>query len=113
MFYMNVPPKGELSGAVSDAENGIILAQDRMRHEVKMPEGYERLMFDPQLYLAGLNAKASSATCARLATYPWFQTPGSIDYESGTLGKLEYKGVMKTIADAKWLAQPPGDNGRE
>src|SRR5688572_13991233 len=108
MFYINVPTRGELAHEALDAENAVYLAQDRMLHEARPVRGYRRVLFDPQLYLAGLDAERCTTTCANLTSYPWFATPGSIEYESGgALGRRAYKGLMKQIAATNWTGRAP------
>jgi hypothetical protein len=47
------------------------------------------LLFDPQLYLAGLDSEHCNTTCARLSTYPWFGG-SKFEYDSEILTQKEW-----------------------
>lgn len=108
MFLLNVPKKGDMSRGVVDADCAVLLAQERMRHDMRPREGYRRVLFDPQLYLSGLDAAASESVCANLASYPWFGVPDVHQYESGNgLGRRAYKAELKEHTRENWPGGPP------
>jgi hypothetical protein len=64
------------------------------------------LLFDPQLYLSGLDATKCGKTCSNLATYSWFgmKTPG---YDSGEQTQRDwFEGVKAQLA---WSPVVPTD----
>lgn len=72
MFLLNIGYKWtnheRVDGVVINA-SGVHKAQAERRNLTSEPDV---LLFDPQLYLAGLDSSICNKTCARLSTYPWF-----------------------------------------
>jgi len=59
------------------------------------------VLFDPQVYMAGLPFEDSEKTCARLATYPWFPVEVA-DYESGEMTRRDWLGEVTSEMGAEW-----------
>lgn len=59
----------------SNLNGALQLASANYSHRHVENATLQRLFFDPQLYLSGLNVSTCSDTCAKLSTYPWFQVP--------------------------------------
>ena len=60
----------------------------------------ERRLFDPQLYLAGLDAAQCKKHCARLASYPWFGIGGLKQFDSA---EHKQKGWMEEAIEKRQL----------
>ena len=72
----------------------------------------ERRLFDPQLYLAGLDAAQCKKHCARLASYPWFGIGGLKQFDSA---EHKQKGWMEEAIEkiaSTWPGQAPSDGGK-
>ncbi|PFR07567.1 hypothetical protein COK10_19850 [Bacillus anthracis] len=65
--------------------NGVILNASGFHKEQgvrrNIADDLEMTLFDPQLYLAGLEYESCNMTCSRLTTYPWFGGSDT-DYDS-------------------------------
>lgn len=63
-------------------------------------------MFDPQLYLASLDATKCSKVCARLATYPWFgvNLPG---FDSGETSLTKWQTRLQGVVARRWPRAAP------
>ncbi len=93
MFLLNVGYKwtnhDRVDGVVINA-SGVHKAQATRRNLSVTPDC---LLFDPQLYLSGLNFDNCNNTCARLSTYPWF---GGVSTSLIVKFKLKENGLMTT-----------------
>lgn len=68
-------------------------------------------LFDPQLYLAQLDAQDASKVCARLASYPWFNVPDLPVFDSSEMTRSAWDQAMREAVIAGWPGQPPnGDD---
>jgi hypothetical protein len=81
---------------------------ERRRIDDRYPHMKNRL-FDPQLYLAGLDANESKNHCVKLASYPWFNAVELQEYDSKLQSQALWKqNAMKKIASI-WPRKPPED----
>ena len=66
-------------------------------------------LFDPQLYLAGLDVRVCEKTVFKLATYPWFGV-NLAEYDSTAHQTHQhYKQQMQANVAKKWLSKAPQD----
>ena len=72
MFLLNIGYRWtnieRVDGVIINA-SGVHITQIERRNINIKPKV---LLFDPQLYLSGLDSEHCNTTCARLSTYPWF-----------------------------------------
>lgn len=68
----------------------------------------QTLLFDPQLYLAGLDAGQAPSECTILSSYPWFGAT-SPAYSSGTQKQTEWKTTAKKKITSHWEGSAPTD----
>lgn len=89
MFYYNLGYHFKLrEGSPTDVPGSIIsavgMAKPQLeRRKIKKLPYLQHRLFDPQLYLAGLDAHEAGEAVAVLATYPWFGVPNVKPYDSG------------------------------
>ncbi len=94
-FYANIGFRFSIPASV-EPDDSIILASAMPYHQLerrkinKYPHLKNRL-FDPQLYLAGLDTATSNEHCLKLATYPWFGVGGLGNYDSGQQTQQQWK----------------------
>jgi len=67
------------------------------------------VLFDPQLYLCGLDVEESSRTCARLATYPFFPVEVP-EFDSSEKTQREWMIDISTTVTENWPPQLPTDD---
>lgn len=79
----------------------------RRRIDDRYPMMQHRL-FDPQLYLCGLDAHNAAKICTNMGTYPWFgATP--LQFDSGEHSQSDWKKMaVETISD-RWRQEPISD----
>ena len=105
-YKLSVPNDLNVDGFVFQA-SAIPRHQLVRRKLHKSPQLNCKRFFDPQLYLAGLDANESSGACAKLATYSWFGIDGLKEYDSKQQKQSEWKEELeKMIADI-WKSSPP------
>jgi len=73
-----------------------------------LPE-FKRVLLDPQLYLAGLNAADCRLVCARLASYPWFGVSNLPEFDSSSRKQREWEKEMQDLVAPQWPGSPPAD----
>lgn len=81
---------------------------ERRRIDSRYPHMQKRL-FDPQLYLAGLDAASARPHCANLATYPWFGIQGLETFESDLHTQSSWSGEARRNISRFWLRAAPSD----
>src|SRR6266699_3118321 len=111
-FFLNIGYQFKQPAAVTP-DGSIVLASAMPMHQLerrpsedKYPHLKHRL-FDPQLYLAGLEAAATRDHCAKLATYPWFGVKGFPAYSSDKHTQTGWTEVAKQKVAALWPAAAP------
>ena len=66
-------------------------------------------LFDPQLYLAGLDGADCAKVCARLASYLWFGVPGVPDFQSSEESQNSWQQAVQEHVKANWPGKAPED----
>jgi len=113
-FYLNVgytfkrPPVHGVDSSVSIASAMPMHVLQRRRIDNRYPHLQKRI-FDPQVYLAGLNAAASQNACANLASYPWFGVNEIDDYDSLLHKQNGWKKMAQKEVVKHWSGSPPTD----
>lgn len=112
-FLINVGYRFSLPSGVNP-DGAILLGSKIAKHALerrkigKIPFLTYRF-FDPQLYMASINAYECSDDCVKLSSYPWFGTKNVQAYESNELNQKQWKeNAKKTILDS-WLGETPND----
>jgi hypothetical protein len=107
MFFLNLGSRWTLS-TVEGVTGAIYLAEgnDQVRLSRPVPREFDRLLFDPQLYLQGLDAALCARSCGRLATHPWFGIDGVPQFEEGGSVR-EWQASVREMIAAAWPAAPP------
>jgi hypothetical protein len=109
MFFLNVGYRRNLTAAEARFDGVLYVAFGHDRERLVRAQRAESgaVLFDPQLYLAGLDAIECSKFCARLATYPWFGAQGLPDFDSNASTRQEwFKRVQENVA-AHWTGKAP------
>lgn len=109
MFLLNVGWTWSLATDVEEVRGAVFLAANNphLRFTRNAGPDLDRLLIDPQLYLAGLDRGTCGKACGRLATHPWFCVPDLPAYNSGTLGVREWQKQVEAIAAAQWPGKAP------
>lgn len=81
---------------------------ERRRIDSRYPH-MERRLFDPQLYLSGLDAASSRRHCAYLASYPWFGVQGLASYESDLHTQENWRTEARNQIPQIWPRTAPSD----
>lgn len=109
MFLLNIGYRWKLASELEDLDGAVFLASgntsERLRRS-RQPE-FKRLLFDPQLYLARLDANICKKTCARLASYEWFGVPGIPSFDSGVGNRSKWEEALQGIVPTNWPSRPP------
>jgi hypothetical protein len=109
MFLLNVGYRWNLAADLSEVQATIYLAAgsigERLRRQA-LPEK-QRLLFDPQLYLAGLDPDSCQKTCARLASYPWFGVNDIPSFDSAQSSLREWEAAIRGTIGGLWPRQAP------
>jgi hypothetical protein len=67
-------------------------------------------LFDPQLYLAELDATKSDKACAVLSSYPWFAVPGITPFDpDGEQDQSDWRAAAREIVRESWPGHAPDD----
>lgn len=70
----------------------------------------QTLLFDPQLYLAGLDANQSKERCAKLATYPWFGISDElVPYDSKEQTQSGWMAEVERRVGTIWPGHAPNE----
>ena len=105
-YRWNVPSNTQLQGVIVNAAG--VDRESALRREAR--ENFPRtVLFDPQLYLAGLDVEVSSKTCARLSTYPFFPVEVT-EFDSSSQSVRDWmKKVSSEVAES-WPPQLPTED---
>lgn len=113
-FLTNIGYRFKLPETVQPG-GSVLLASAMPKHQLerrRIDDRYPHLahrLFDPQLYLAGLDARASGKHCAYLATYPWFGISGLQSYTSGEHTQSQWRQAVEQRVAALWTGASPTD----
>lgn len=113
MFILNLGYKWTLASV--DGLRGVAMAASANpipRVQREHPGDFHRVLFDPQLYLAGLRVEHRTKVCARLAGYPWFGVEGVRSFESATQKRRDWDAAMRVHVASAWPGQVPDDVDR-
>lgn len=105
-YRWNVPSNTLLHGVIVNASG--VDYQSALRREAR--ENFPMtVIFDPQLYLAGLDGEASSRTCARLSTYPFFPVEVT-EFDSSTQSVRDWMDQTSSEVIEFWPLQLPTED---
>ncbi len=109
-FYANVGYTFPLPGN-GTADGGIILASGMPMHQLVrrrlVRQGHlANLVFDPQLYLAGMDANTCKETCAKLSSYSWFGA-SLPDYDSSLQRQTQWRANAIQAIARHWRGVAP------
>ncbi|MHC4551020.1 MAG: hypothetical protein ACYTEZ_19900 [Planctomycetota bacterium] len=110
MFLLNLGHRWSLTGALEEHQGVVYLASGNNRERLRrksLPE-FRKVLFDPQLYLAGLDATECQVACARLATHGHFGVEGTPDFDSGQ-GLQKWHQELCAQVGALWPGTEPSD----
>lgn len=109
MFALNEGYQWKSSHFADSLHGVVYLAsgnhQERIRRNVLGDFSWQ--LFDPQLYLAGLEASERTKACARLATYPWFGVTGLPDFDSGSVSLTRWQSRIQELIGRRWPGTAP------
>ncbi len=111
-FQMALP-----RGVAGDPDGGVIFAAGIPSHTLsrrkidKTCPHLKRRLFDPQLYLAGLDASICPGACTNLISYRWFSGNGNNQYESKKHTQLEWKAAIRKRIVNLWPGAIPTEPG--
>lgn len=97
----------------ADTLHGVVYlaaANDAARMRRKPLGDFAWQLFDPQLYLAGLEGRACPKVCARLASFPWFAVPEVTDYESGEGPQRQWQQALQEHVKTNWPGVAPDED---
>lgn len=107
-YGFKIPSSVEPSGSVILASAMPVHQLERRNIDARYPH-MQRRFFDPQLYLAGLDASASRKHCANLATYPWFGVQGLATYQSDEHTQNSWSEYAREQIPRHWTGSAPSD----
>lgn len=114
MFLLNLAYRWSLASSV-DEINGVLYlpyANTLERLSRNAAPVARRVFFDPQLYLATLDAAKCPTACSRLATYPWFYA--EIDrFDSDESTRRDWEKRLKETIGERWPSAVPDDTQRQ
>jgi hypothetical protein len=105
MFLLNLGYKWNMA---DEARGAVLLPSGNSSERIlrsKLPE-FQRILFDPQVYLSGLRGPDCSKVCARLATYPWFGVPNMPRFESSEMKRRDWEKLIQAAVIANWPGKP-------
>lgn len=115
-FYANLGYSFSLpnpSGTELVPQGSIILSSAMPMHQLlrrRIDYRYPNLarrLFDPQLYLSGLDANQSPRVCAKLASYPWFGITGLNQYISSQQNQSQWLNTAEREIHKYWSRRVP------
>ena len=113
-FFINIGYKFSCPASVTP-DGSIILCSampmhqlERRRIDSRYPHMSQR-MFDPQLYMAGLDATECPKHCAKLASYPWFVVGGLPQYDSAAQNQKQWQAAAEASIPRRWPRTSPTD----
>ena len=113
MFLLNLGHRWNLSSSVDEINSVVYLPTGNSSERLSraaVPE-FQRLFFDPQLYLATLNATECPTACSRLSTYPWFFAEID-DFDSNESTRRDWERSVKDEVVECWRGTVPDESER-
>ena len=111
MFALNLGYRWNLAADVEPIQSVVYLPVSNHAERIqraRLPEA-KRVLFDPQLYLCGLNPERASTACTRLSTYSWFGTLGLTEYDSGAQSQRAWQDSLRETITESWRGTPPDE----
>src|SRR5579863_3782905 len=111
MFALNLGYRWNFASTTAGIHDVIYLPQGNSRPRLlRAPRGEAQgVLFDPQLYLAGLDANQCAKACVRLASFPWFGAHELQPFDSGTQKLTEWEAVSREVIAEHWTSAPPDE----
>jgi|SRR5579863_2590351 len=116
MFYHNTKYNFAMwEGSPEGIAGGIIAASamphgQLIRRDLRKQKYLQHRLFDPQVYLAGLDPNVSAPAIVKLASCPWFSTGVVPEYDSDKHGSLKiWKDAHSQDLLDGWEGKPPSD----
>lgn len=109
MFYLNLGHRWKLASVLDRLDGVLLLPQGNSSEKVVRArlQDFPRVLLDPQLYLADLDAQKCQNVCARLASYPWFCVDGLQEFDSGAEKRTEWEKRLRSLIPKKWPGHAP------
>jgi hypothetical protein len=114
MYYQNTKYRFVLpEGSPETLAGAVILAcamprGQMLRRDMRKSSFLQHRMFDPQLYLAGLDPATARSSVCKLATWPWFGNTQVPAYDSSKHGSLRnWKATFEDALLAAWQRTVP------
>jgi len=111
-YTFTLPQTVQPSGSILQASGLTMESLIRRKLKSQYPHMKKYLLFDPQLYLSGLDATQSPGHCTKLATYPWFEIPGITKYDSDLQKQSDWKKELEKHITTIWTRKPPNDTSK-
>ena len=94
-------------------EGSVILAASMPKHQLERRTfSYRHLakrLFDPQLYLSGLEVPTAPEFCTKLATYPWFGVEDLEAFDSGEHTQSSWRQQARASIASRWTGTIPNE----
>lgn len=108
-YKFKLPGDPSTDGSIILASAMPLHQLERRRIDSRYPHMRNRL-FDPQLYLAGLDATLCRKECLYLATYPCFGIEGLTTYSSSSYTQSSWRQTQERTIHQFWPGRPPTDD---
>lgn len=105
--YQFAAPDGVVTNSSMLLASAMPAHQLLRRHMDARYPHLETRLFDPQLYLAGLDAAASSKHCAYLGSYSWFGVKGLVPYDSAAHTQKAWSEYAQSEIKTRWPRNAP------
>lgn len=111
-YYVNLGYQFPLPESVVP-DGSVMLGSAMPMHQLErrqIDERYPHLatrLFDPQLYMAGLDAHQCPGHCAKLASYPWFAVEDIGTYNSDLQRQSEWRKQAESLVAGAWPGAAP------
>ena len=116
MFYYNLryhfktKPGSPESGCGSIVLASAVAAEEMSRRQFKNYPHLQHRIFDPQLYLAGLDPRTAEGTVRKLSSYKWFGGQSVPEYDSSKHGSMKtYRATYGEQLLEGWSRSLPKD----
>jgi hypothetical protein len=111
MFLLNRGYRRTINEEIDRINGSVLLPSGNVSEKLlRMPPEYNRVLVDPQLYLASLLPNECEKVCARLATFPWFGVRGLPEFDSSDIGLREWEVGVRDRIRAVWPGRAPRGN---
>ena len=83
-----------------------ITSHTLLRRKIDKLPHFKNRLFDPQLYMAGLDPNQSKAVCATLSSYPWFAVKELQEFDSDLQSQANWKKETLEKMISHWPRKP-------